>query len=55
MSPTCRRLDRPALGYFARIAPEKGLHVLADAYIALSRRMGKAAPTLEAAGYLAAV
>jgi glycosyltransferase involved in cell wall biosynthesis len=44
---------RPALGYFARIAPEKGLHVLADAYIALSRKMGKAAPTLEAAGYLA--
>jgi glycosyltransferase involved in cell wall biosynthesis len=44
---------RPALGYFARIAPEKGLLVLADAYIALSRQMGKAAPTFEAAGYLA--
>ena len=39
------------IGYFARIAPEKGLHVLAEAY-----RMVRAAEpncTLEAAGYLA--
>src|SRR5262245_51445880 len=41
------------VGYFARIAPEKGLHALADAYIHFRKRSG-AAPDirLEAAGYL---
>ena len=42
------------VGYFARVAPEKGLHVLAEAFVLLRRRMGAAAPTLEAAGYLSA-
>jgi glycosyltransferase involved in cell wall biosynthesis len=39
------------IGYFARIAPEKGLHVLAEAY----RLVHAEAPdcTLEAAGYIA--
>jgi glycosyltransferase involved in cell wall biosynthesis len=41
------------VGYFARVSPEKGLHVLADAY----RRLRAAAPSvpmrLEAAGYIA--
>jgi glycosyltransferase involved in cell wall biosynthesis len=41
------------VGYFARIAPEKGLHVLADAYIRLRKRTGSAPLALEAAGYLA--
>ena len=41
------------VGYFARIAPEKGLHVLADAYIRLRMRTGSAPMALEAAGYLA--
>ncbi len=41
------------IGYFARIAPEKGLHVLADAYIALRKRTGAAPIRFEAAGYLA--
>jgi glycosyltransferase involved in cell wall biosynthesis len=41
------------VGYFARIAPEKGLHVLADAYIRLRQRTGSATLALEAAGYLA--
>ncbi len=41
------------VGYFARIAPEKGLHVLADAYARLRRRMGKAPARLVAAGYIA--
>jgi len=41
------------VGYFARIAPEKGLHVLADAYIRLRKRTAGAPITLEAAGYLA--
>jgi len=41
----------PRIGYFARIAPEKGLHVLADAY-KLVREAGFDC-TLEAAGYMA--
>jgi glycosyltransferase involved in cell wall biosynthesis len=39
------------LGYFARIAPEKGLHLLADAYRIV--RAAEPACTLDAAGYLA--
>jgi glycosyltransferase involved in cell wall biosynthesis len=42
------------VGYFARIAPEKGLHVLADAYALLRRRTGDSPVRLEAAGYLSA-
>ena len=34
--------DEFRIGYFARVAPEKGLHVLADAYIRLRRRTGRA-------------
>ncbi len=51
------------VGYFARVAPEKGLHVLAEAYVRLRRRMdagdgpvGNAAGStvrLEVAGYMA--
>jgi glycosyltransferase involved in cell wall biosynthesis len=40
------------VGYFARVAPEKGLHVLADAYVRFRRRIGSARARLEAAGYL---
>jgi glycosyltransferase involved in cell wall biosynthesis len=41
------------VGFFARMAPEKGLHLLAEAY-ALMRRDGRVpAGRLEAAGYLA--
>ncbi len=40
------------IGYFARVAPEKGLHNLAEAYVLL-RGEGDLPPTrLEAAGYL---
>ncbi|HEX8476341.1 MAG TPA: glycosyltransferase family 4 protein [Pyrinomonadaceae bacterium] len=52
-----RRNDAQAftVGYFARIAPEKGLHVLAQAYKHLRERDDRAAPMrLEAAGYLGA-
>jgi glycosyltransferase involved in cell wall biosynthesis len=50
--------SRPAgrefrVGYFARIAPEKGLHDLADAYVRFRRRLGKADVRLAAAGYMA--
>ncbi len=41
------------VGYFARVAPEKGLHVLVDAYIRFRRRTGAAPVRLEAAGYMA--
>jgi glycosyltransferase involved in cell wall biosynthesis len=41
------------VGYFARVAPEKGLQVLADAYARLRERTAGATMRLEAAGYLA--
>jgi glycosyltransferase involved in cell wall biosynthesis len=41
------------IGYFARIAPEKGLHVLADSYRRLRARGELSNARLEAAGYLA--
>jgi glycosyltransferase involved in cell wall biosynthesis len=41
------------VGYFARVAPEKGLHLLADAYVRLRRRTGDAHMRLEAAGTMA--
>ena len=40
------------VGYFARVAPEKGLHRLAEAYRRM-RAQGLPASRLEAAGYLA--
>jgi glycosyltransferase involved in cell wall biosynthesis len=42
-----------SVGYLARIAPDKGLHVLADCYRRLRRDSGFGPATLEAAGYLA--
>jgi len=45
--------DHPfTVGYFARVAPEKGMHVLADAYVRLRRRTSERAIRFEAAGYL---
>jgi glycosyltransferase involved in cell wall biosynthesis len=41
------------VGYFARISPEKGLHVLAEAYAELRKRDPQAGMRLDAAGYLA--
>jgi glycosyltransferase involved in cell wall biosynthesis len=41
------------VGYFARIVPEKGLHLLAEAYQKLRRETEFSGATLEAAGYLA--
>jgi glycosyltransferase involved in cell wall biosynthesis len=41
------------VGYFARVAPEKGLHALADAYRRLRARPGLRPSRLLAAGYLA--
>lgn len=41
------------IGYFARISPEKGLHVLAAAYRRLRARAPSPPMRLEAAGYIA--
>ena len=42
------------IGYFARVAPEKGLHLLAEAYVRLRREHGlTGVRALEVAGYLA--
>jgi len=40
------------IGYLARICPEKGLHVLLDAFHELARSVGRAAVRLRVAGYL---
>lgn len=46
--------DRPfTVGYFARVAPEKGLHLLAEAYVRLRGRSAEMPMRLLAAGYLA--
>lgn len=45
--------DPFTIGYLARVAPEKGLHVLCEAYRRLvASRPGERPPRLEAAGYL---
>ena len=51
---TAHRAPGPefTVGYFARVAPEKGLHVLADAYVRLRRLAPEGRMRLEAAGYL---
>ena len=41
------------VGYFARVAPEKGLHNLCDAYRVLRGNKALGAASLEVAGYLA--
>jgi glycosyltransferase involved in cell wall biosynthesis len=40
------------IGYFARVAPEKGLDVLVDAYVRLRRQVPGVPIRLEVAGYL---
>lgn len=44
--------DEFRVGYFARIAPEKGLHALADAYALFRQRTAGSPVRLEVAGYL---
>jgi glycosyltransferase involved in cell wall biosynthesis len=45
--------DPFVIGYLARVAPEKSLHVLADAYRVLRQERGATGTRIEAAGYLA--
>jgi glycosyltransferase involved in cell wall biosynthesis len=47
-------MSSACLGYFARVAPEKGLHVLAEAYRRLRGRDAETPMRLEVAGYLGA-
>jgi glycosyltransferase involved in cell wall biosynthesis len=42
------------VGYLARVAPEKGLHLLAESYLRLRRETDFSGAVLEVAGYLAA-
>jgi glycosyltransferase involved in cell wall biosynthesis len=54
-APDTEAADEPVrIGYFARIAPEKGLHNLCEAYRLMRERMGSRLPAtrLEVAGYL---
>jgi glycosyltransferase involved in cell wall biosynthesis len=52
--PAASAAPRPyTIGYFARVAPEKGLHNLADAYCLLRKECGLPESRLVAAGYLA--
>jgi glycosyltransferase involved in cell wall biosynthesis len=48
-----KRSDPFTVGFFARIAPEKGLHVLAEAYRLLRRNERLTSAKLEVAGYMA--
>jgi glycosyltransferase involved in cell wall biosynthesis len=50
-SPAASANEKFRIGYFARIAPEKGLHVLAEAYRIVRREEPNCC--LEAAGYIA--
>jgi len=45
--------DRFTVGYLARVAPEKGLHLLVESYIRLRRETDFGGAALESAGYLA--
>jgi glycosyltransferase involved in cell wall biosynthesis len=45
--------ERFAVGYFARVAPEKGLQELARAYVAFRQRAPRADARLDVAGYIA--
>jgi glycosyltransferase involved in cell wall biosynthesis len=47
------RSETFTIGYLARVAPEKGLHVLAEAYRRLRTRPGVGKSRLTVAGYLA--
>jgi glycosyltransferase involved in cell wall biosynthesis len=40
------------VGYFARVAPEKGLHLLAEAYVKMRESLKAGAARLEVAGYV---
>lgn len=48
-----REVGRPfTVGYFARVAPEKGLHLLAEGYVKMRESVDAGEARLEVAGYL---
>ena len=47
------RTDVFTVGFFARVAPEKGLHTLVESYLQMRREIRAGGSTLEVAGYLA--
>lgn len=47
-----RSRQEPTVGYLARLAPEKGLHVLAEAFISLRKMQGMEQARLRIAGWL---
>jgi glycosyltransferase involved in cell wall biosynthesis len=51
--PREERRERFTVGYFARVAPEKGLQELARAYVAFRRGAAHADARFEVAGYMA--
>lgn len=52
--PTQRDDESPTIGYLARLAPEKGLHVLVDAFIQLHQSHPELDARLAIAGWLGA-
>ena len=51
-TPPDRRSDATTIGYLARICPEKGLHLLVDAFVELAVRPEYSGLRLRIAGYL---
>ena len=51
LAPAPLRRDPFTIGYFARVAPEKGLHLLAEAYTIMRRELGLPPSRLRAAGF----
>ena len=52
-APRATRANGPfTIGYLARIAPEKGFHLLVDAYVRMRKQPGTGGARLIAAGYL---
>jgi glycosyltransferase involved in cell wall biosynthesis len=54
VQPNLNGNTRFVVGYLARICPEKGLHLLVEAFQQLTQKLGKNAIQLKVAGYLGA-
>jgi glycosyltransferase involved in cell wall biosynthesis len=50
--PRSRVAGHPTIGYLARLAPEKGLHILVDAFIHLTQKLRRGDVRLRIAGWL---
>ncbi len=54
VQPNLNGSTKFVIGYLARICPEKGLHLLVEAFHQLTQKLGKNAIQLKVAGYLGA-